>query len=680
MVGNLPVTTTSFVGRGSELGVIATALTQHRLVTLTGGGGVGKSRLALRAAERARGAYADGVWWVDLSHLYDDRLLTATVCDAVGLLDHNPRDPVDALCEWLSGRQVLLVFDCCERLLPACRRLVGELLTAAPRLTALATSRKPLTVHGERCVQVAPLSTDDDGGNADALRLFEERCSTAAPGLSLDAPGAPETVSAICRRLEGIPLALELACAQLRNNSLTEVAERLGSRLDTLVDETVWPKRHRALRTAIGWSHELCSPLERLLWARLSVFRGPVEAADAQSVCAGGPLGAADIPRLLERLADQSVLQRTGTRYRMLDTLREYGAMWLAELGEEQSLARLHATHFAALLAEAEAEWLSDQQVVWYARVSDSHTDVRAALDHLIAEDPGAAVDMAGRTGLFWPCCGHLHESRDYLERVLALDTPEGPSRTRALWALGITLTLQGDHPAALRVGEECAAAARRDGTPASALFAAHTQGLTHLMAGRPQDAYDVSDHALVTHSTSPPAGAPQLCCMVIRTFAHSALGRLSEAYEAATGLRRLSLQYGEHWARSYAFHQLAYIDLLQGRPHDAEHHARAMLISKHNLRDNLGIALALDLLTGANAAQGDGIGAARTSGTGNTYWRRLGHPNHGTPELSEVRDRWEHQARSAAGDVAYDKAFHAALHDDAEQGLAVVLDGPPAL
>ncbi|MFG2424279.1 ATP-binding protein [Streptomyces sp. NPDC048448] len=677
MVGNLPVTTTSFVGRDSELGTVKTALTQHRAVTLTGGGGVGKSRLALRVAEQTRGRYAEGVWWIDLSNLYDDRLFTATVCDAVDLLDHNPRAPVEALREWLTGQQVLLVFDCCERVLTSCQSLVGELLLAAPQLTVLATCRKPLGVQGEHRIEVAPLSMDD-GGSGDAVRLFRERCATAAPEVSLDSPGSAEAVSAICRRLEGIPLAVELACARLRESTLTEIAERLGSRLDTLVDETAWPKRHRALRTAIGWSHELCSPLERLLWARLSVFRGPVEAADAQAVCAGGPLGAHDIPRLLERLVDQSVLQQVGTRYRMLDTLCEYGAMWLAELGEEHALARLHATHFATVLAEAEAGWLSGQQVAWYARISASHTDVRAALDHLIEADPDAALEMAGRTGLFWPCCGHLHESRDYLERALALDTPKGPSRTRALWALGITLTLQGDHRTALRVGEECADAARQDGTPQSALFAAHTLGLTHLMAGRPQAAYDVSDHALITRGTSPPSGAPQLCCMVIRTFAHSALGRLAEAYEAAIGLRRLSLRYGEHWARSYAFHQLAFIDLLQGRAHDAERHARAMLASKHNLNDNLGIALALDLLTGANAVQGNGIGAARTSGTGNSFWRMLGHPNHGTPELSEVRDQWELQARKAAGDDAYDRAFHDALNGDAELGLALVLQGPP--
>ncbi|MFC8131620.1 ATP-binding protein [Streptomyces sp. NPDC057302] len=671
--------TTTFVGRGSELDTVTMALTEHRLVTLTGGGGVGKSRLALRVAERVRGEYADGVWWADLSTLYDDRLFTATVCDAVGLLDHNPRAPIDGLCEWLTGRQVLLVLDCCERVLGSCLHLVGELLSAAPQLTVLATSRKPLATRCEHRIEVAPLSTDDGG---EAMRLFRERCATAAPGVSLNSPVASEVASGICRRLEGIPLAVELACARLRESSLAEIAERLDSRLDTLIDETVWPTRHRALRTAIGWSHELCDPLERLLWARLSVFHGPVEEADAQSVCAGGPLSIRTIPRLLERLADQSVLQRDGTRYRMLDTVREYGAMWLDELGEKHALTQLHAAHFATVVEQAEAGWLSDRQVEWYARISDSHGDVRAALDHLIAEDPDAALDMAGRTGLFWPCCGHLHESRDYLERALALDIPEGSSRTRALWALGITLTLQGDHHNALRVGEDCALAAQQDTdrTPRSALFAAHTLGLTHLMAGRPQAAYDVSDHALVVYGTSPPAGAPQLCCMVIRIFAQSALGRLDEAYEGAIALRSLSHEYGEHWARSYAFHQLAFIDLLRGRPQVAERHARAMLASKHNLNDNLGIALALDLLTGANAAQGNGIRAACTSGTGLTYWRMLGHPNRGTPELSEIREQWEQQARDAAGTNAYNRAFLDALHEDAEQGLAVALQVPPTI
>ncbi|MEV0095900.1 NB-ARC domain-containing protein [Streptomyces sp. NPDC050738] len=666
--------TTSFIGRGSELVATRRALADHRLVTLTGTGGVGKSRLALRAAEEVRGTYSDGVWWADLSHLYDDRLFTAMVCDAVGLLDHSLRRPVEALCDWLADRQVVLVLDCCERVLDAARELVGELLTAAPRLTILATSREPLGVIGEFCLEVPPLSLGDDGD--EAVLLFRERCAAAAPDVSLDSPESAGAVADICRRLEGVPLAVELACARLYENSVAEISERLTSRLDTLVDESMWPVRHRALRTAIGWSHELCAPLERLLWARLSVFRGPVDEADVQSVCAGGPLSAGSIPAILERLVAQSVLQRDGSRYRMLDTLREYGAMWLAELGEEQTLAGRHAAHFADMMAQAQAGWLSPQQVTWYGRISESHADLRAALDHLLTEDPETAVEMAGRTGLFWPCCGHLHESRDYLQRALALDTEKGPHRTQALWALGITLTLQGDHEAALRIGEECTFAAWQDHEPDSVLFAAHTVGLTRLMTGHPKIAYAVCDRALRACEDAPPAGPSYMCCLVIRAFALSAMGRLDEAYREASSLRRISLRHGEHWARSYADHQLAFIHLLQGRPEYAEGHARSMLASKHDIHDSLGIALGLDLLAGTIAVQGDGVEAARTSGTGDTYWRMLGHPNRGTPELGALREGWERRARESAGDNAYETAYHRAVEDDAERGLAHALQG----
>ncbi|MFE2204681.1 ATP-binding protein [Streptomyces rubiginosohelvolus] len=672
-MGNLPVVTTSFVGRTGELVSIERALRDHRLVTLTGSGGVGKSRLALRIAERARGRYADGVWWADLSHLHDDQLLATTVCDGVGLLDHSPRRPVAALGEWLSGKELLLVLDCCERIVGPCGRLVTELLAGAPGLTVLATSREPLGSAGERCVEVPPLSAGDDGD--EAVRLFHERAAAVAPELSLDDPASAAAVAEICRRLDGIPLAVELACAQLRESTPQEITGRLTSRAEDLTDDTVWPRRHRALRTTIGWSHELCAPLERLLWARLSVFRGVITALDAEAVCAGGPLEAEAVAPALERLADQSVLRRTGNGYRMLDTLREYGAMWLAELAEDALLADRHARHFAHVAVQAYAGWLGPSQVLWYHRIADTHADLCAALDHLLAEDPEMAMEMAGCAGLFWSCCGHLHQARTYLERVLALPLSAGPHRTRALWALGITLTLQGDHEAAGRTGEECEQAARREEAPESVLLAAHSVSFTYLMMGRPLTAYSVSDRALEDHPGDPADTPSQLRCRVIRLFALSALGRLDEAYEEAMRLQRISLRFGEHWARAYADHQLALIHLLQGRPRHAESHARAMLASKHELHDSLGIALGLDLLAGAIAAQGNGVAAARASGTGHAYWRMIGHPHRGTPELGAIREQWELRARQAAGDSAYERAYRRASADDAERGLALALE-----
>ncbi|SDD64994.1 Predicted ATPase [Streptomyces sp. LaPpAH-199] len=673
VMGNLPVVTTSFVGRDSELVRVERALRDHRLVTLTGSGGVGKSRLALRTAERARERYAHGVWWADLSHLHDEELLATTVCDGVGLLDHSHRRPVAALADWLSDRTLLLVLDCCERIVGPCAQLVAELLAAAPGLTVLATSREPLGAVGELCVEVPPLSAGDDGD--DAVRLFRERAAAVAPDLALDDPLNAAAAAEICRRLDGIPLAVELACVQLRGSSPQEITARLTSRMENLTDDTVWPRRHRALRTTIGWSHELCAPLERLLWARLSVFRGVVMVPDAEAVCAGGPLEPAAVAPALERLADQSVLRRTGDGYRMLDTLREYGAMWLTELGEDVLISDRHARHFAHVAVQAYAGWLGPSQVLWYHRIADTHADLCAALDHLLSEDPEMAMEMAGCAGLFWSCCGHLHQARSYLERVLALPLSTGPHRTRALWALGITLTLQGDHESASRVGEECRVSAEGDGDPETVLLATHSVSFTYLMMGRPLAAYSVSDRALLDHPGDPADAPSQLRCRVIRLFALSALGRLDEAYEEAMRLQRISLRFGEHWARAYADHQLALIHLLQGRPRHAESHARAMLAGKHELHDSLGIALGLDLLAGAIAAQGNGVAAARASGTGHTFWRMVGHPHRGTPELGAIREQWELRARQAAGDSAYELAYRRASADDAERGLAHALE-----
>lgn len=677
VVGHLPDETTSFVGRTTELVTVERALETHRLITLTGPGGVGKSRLALRAVGRAADRYADGVWWVDLSPLADDRLLLITVSDAVGLSDHTLRMPVEALCEWLADRRILLVLDCCERLVNGCAQLVGELLTAAPGLTVLATSRQPLGTPAEKRVEVAPLPLEGDDEKGLALALFRERAATAAPGVSLDEPAAAAAADEICRRLEGIPLALELACARLGENSVQEIAERLTSRLDVLTDQTHWPRRHRALRTAIGWSHELCAPLERLLWARLSVFSGDIEEADARAVCAGGPLTADGVTHALRGLAERSVVRRDGTRYRMLDTLREYGALWLAELGEDRVLADRHAAHFAALVREAHGGWLGRNQITWYGRIADSHSDLTAALDHFLAVDPAAAQEMAGRVGFFWTCCGHLHEARIYLERTLTAHHALGPDRTRTLWALGLTVMLQGDHEAAHRFGEQCSMAAWQDKDPESMLSAAYLLGLTSLMMGRPQAGHTVSDRALNAVGGDGFSYPSQLRCRLVRVFALTGLGRLDEAGREAATLRAECAERGECWTRSYADYQLSLVHLLTGHPHEAETHARSMLAGKHQLRDSFGIALGLDLLAAAVAAQGDGERAARVYGTGQAYWRMVGHPQRGTPELAAVREECERRAREAVGDPAYEKAFERGLTEDSANGLARALHGP---
>ncbi|MCL7378960.1 regulator, partial [Streptomyces sp. 35G-GA-8] len=574
------------------------------------------------------------------------------------------------------GRRLLLVLDCCERMVAAVGHLVGELLTAAPGLTVLATSRQPLRTRGEHCLDVPPLSLE---GDDQVFRLFRDRAADTAPQVSLDDPRTAAAAVQICHRLEGIPLAVELACARLADHSVEQVADLLTSRLEVLTDETVWPRRHRALRTAIGWSHELCAPLERLLWARLSVFRGDIGAADARAVCAGGPLGADAVTAALAGLVAKSVLRQDGGadgRYRMLDTLREYGAMWLGELGEEKLLADRHAAHFAELARRAHAGWTGPDQVAWYRRITDTHADLCAALNHLLDEDPETAVEMAGRVGFFWSCCGHLHEARIYLEHALHAHRATGPHRTRALWALGITVMLQGDHEGAHRIGEQCTEAAWHDQDPESLLSAGYLVSLTCLMMGRAQAAHTVADRALRARPGGPFDSPSQLRCRLVVVFSLTALGRLDEAHTAATELRRVCLARGECWTRAYADYQLALVHLLQGRPYQAEAFARSMVSGKEQLGDSFGIALGLDLLAAAIAAQGDGERAAHAYGTGQAFWRMVGHPQRGTPELAPVRAECERQARAAAGNPVYDEAFHRGLVDDGESGLSRALQG----
>lgn len=672
MASSIPEETTSFVGREAELDRIERALASGRLTTLTGTGGVGKTRLAVRAAGRAGSAYRDGVHWADLAPLHDDELLLATVSDALGLSDHTLRMPTDVLCEWLADKQLLLVLDSCEHLRPACAHLLGEILTTSPGLTVLATSRQPLDIRGEQVVDVEPLPVD---GTAEALTLFRERAAAAAPGALLDEPATVAAVGEICRRLEGIPLAVELAAAGIGRQSPQEIADRLASRLDVFADATLRPTRHRTLRTTIGWSHELCTPLERLLWARLAVLRGDFDEDTAVAVCAGGPLTADAVPAALRALVAKSVVARDGERHRMLDTLREYGRMWLAELGEERAAADRHAACFLRLARRAHAGWTGDDQIHWYHRIAESHADLCAALDHLLAHDTAAAQEMAGRIGFFWCCCGHLPQTRAYAQRALDTGPATGPHRTRALWVLGICVLLQGDYPAAERIGEECVRAAADDGTDEGLLAAAYLRGLTHLMTGDPEKGLREADRVLrTTGAGTPLETAYRLRCHLITVFALTGLGRLDEAAEAAAVLRTACQARDECWTLSYADYQLALIALLQDRADAAATHARSMLAGKRRLRDSFGIALGLDLLAAAIAAQGEGALAARVYGTGQVYWRMVGHPQRGTPELGPLREACERRAREAVGDDAYRLAFERGRSDSAEAGLVQAL------
>ncbi|MFF5445525.1 ATP-binding protein [Streptomyces sp. NPDC012888] len=665
-LGNLPPETAAFVGREQELSLLDDLLPRRRLVTLTGVGGVGKSRLARRAAGAAAGRTRpphDGVWWVELSPLRDPRLLTATVAHALGLAEHTGAAD-EELCAWMADKELLLVLDTCEHLVAACRHLAGELLQSAPGLTVLATSREPLGCPGETLVEVRPLPAD--GPDSDALVLLRDRALAASPETAavFADPVRTEVAAGLCRRLDGIPLALELAGARLRLWTVEELARRVDARLEVLSDSRAGlAPRHRTLRTAIGWSHELCEPLERLLWARLSVFAGDFDLSAARAVCSGGPLRADRVEELLDSLAAKSVVRRldrpgSAPRYGMLDTVREFGHGWLAELGEVRTVTDRHAHWYAQLAQAADRGWMGPRQLDWHRRMTADHMQLRAALEHLLGSDPAAAVEMAGALWFLWFCCGHVREGRTFLERALEGAAKTGPAYAQALWALGATCLLQGDMEAAADYGERCTAVAARLADPERELRAAYLVGAAVLMPGDPRRALELAGPGARAGHGGRPDGAGWLLCRLVTSYALCDLGRFQDATEEAGGLREACEELGERWLCAYADYVLAVAALGLDRHDAAARHVRSMLSGKRLLGDRLGIALGLDLLATAVAGLGDGELAARLLGNGHAWWRTVGRPQMGSPSLTALRDAGERQARAAIGDAAYESAF----------------------
>ncbi|MFJ8006879.1 ATP-binding protein [Streptomyces fagopyri] len=672
MLRNLPEAPPGFVGRRDELTHLAEALRGHRIVTLTGIGGVGKSRLALHAAERVLGTGTRGVAWADLWTLQDDRLLVATVADALDFSDHTTTMPLDALGTWLADKDVLLVLDSCEHLLAACRPVIAGLLAACPALSVLATSREPLGLPAEHVVPVGPLPPATD-----AVDLFCRLASAA--GTVVSAPSDLVAVARLCRRLEGMPLALELIAGQLSHRTLTEVERELGSRLDIAADGgnalLAGPARHRAVRTSLGWSHELCTPQERLMWACLSVFRDVVDADTVRAVCAGGPLLASDVDRALAGLVRKSVLSRNGAHHRMLDTVREYGRMWLDELGRTAELSDRHAQHFLELARAAEAGWTGPEQARWYGRIDRANADLCAALDHLLSVRPRAALELAGLVGFFWSCCGHLREAASYLEDALAMSDESGPVRTKALWALGVTRVLRGERDPSRTLAGSCHRRARAQDDDEGMLLAAYLLGLTQLLQGLPMTARSEVDRALAAVGGTAFSSAGRVLCWLVRVFALTAEGLLEQARAEAETLRGDCVERGEWWTRSYTDYQLALISLFEDRPGDATAHALSMLDGKRHIGDSFGLALGLDLLASALAAQGDAETAVAAYGAGEVYWGAVGHPQRGTPELGPVRERYEDTARSLLGD-AYEEVRLRSVPCDPEVVVRTLLDG----
>ncbi|NGN68912.1 hypothetical protein G5C51_34090 [Streptomyces sp. A7024] len=690
--GNLPAETSSFIGRSGEVADLAALLPRVRMVTLAGAGGVGKTRLALRAATTAgresAAAFPDGVWFAELSALRDPALLGLELVRVLGLVDRSVRPATEVLAEALADKRLLLVLDSCEHLVPACAELVPELLRTAPGLHLLATSRQPLGIPAERRIEVAPLPAD--GLESEAAHLFQARAHRGhgEPSPAVPPPRGAGAVAEIVRRLEGIPLAIELAAARLRAGDLTtgELAERLGARFEPLALDDRGSSayshvpRHQALRTAIGWSHELCAPPERLLWARLSVFAGGFDTRAAVRVCAGGPLAAERVAATLDALAAKSVIRREepGDRYRMLDTVREYGAYWLCELGEEQDVRRRHRDHYLRLAQQADVEWMGPAQVAWHRLILAESANIRGALDFCLdGPDTRAALQLAGALWFHWYACGHAREGRHYLEEALARTASEAdgpdPVRAKALWACALVALAQGDQPGASFLIAGFAAAS--DDSPGACAGVAHLKGVAGTLSGDQSAAaaeLDSMPESALRQSGDYPA--VWFMAKAARAFVHIHLGEQEAAVRVARELRAATAARGEVWCRAWADYMIAAASLTLGDTAAALAHARTALEGRRRLNDSLGSAMTVDLLAAAAAHPGpgrDGRRAARLLGAADRIWLTLGVVRLGMPELLAARTACETQAREAVGEAGFREAYAEGLALGPGDGVA---------
>jgi predicted ATPase/DNA-binding SARP family transcriptional activator len=451
--GRLPVRLTPLVGRDSELDELTRALALGRLLTLTGPGGTGKTRLALAAATRLAAEAAD-VAWVELAPMEDPLVIAPTVAARLGVPETPGTDPVTAVAACLAARHnsrpVLLVLDNCEHLTAEVASLAELLLAECPALNILATSREPLGIEGERSWPVPPLE------RADAARLFEERARLVAPSFSI-ADGNRETVAQVCAKLDGLPLAIELAAARMRVLSLRQLAERLNDVFGVLTGGArSAPPRHQALRATLDWSHDLLADQERAVFRRLATFAGGFTLAAAEQVAAFGDIAAHDVLDLLARLADKSLLRVDNERYHLLATIREYAAEKLTEAGERDLARGAHLAYFIGFAERAGArveQATAHELEAELERLDQEKANLRAATEYARSTgDAVAALRIVGQLGRYAYLRGHYHEVREWMDQAVADGRTAPPAyRARALYGSGRLAHLQCDYESAVR-------------------------------------------------------------------------------------------------------------------------------------------------------------------------------------------------------------------------------------
>ena len=492
---NLPQQVTSFIGRERELDEIKAHLAGARLLTLLGMGGLGKTRLSLQVAAEVMAEYPDGVWFLDLAPIRDPALVVSEAAQALGVREEPDRPLIQTLCAHLKSLRVLIVFDNCEHLIKPSADLANAILRSAPQVRVLASSRETLHVPGEQAYPILPLPVPKRGDGIEALsrstavRLFVERAQLHKPTFTLNEREAP-AVAELVARLEGIPLALELAAARVRSLTVADINARLKDRYKVLTGGArVLQLRQQTLRALVDWSYELLNEPERVVLNRLGVFVGGFALPAAEQVCGTDPVAPDDVVDLLGSLVEKSLVMleesEEGGRYRMLETIRDYAREKLLESGESAAAAASHCEHYFAMAKEAGRGLQGPQQAEWIMRIESEHDNVRSAIALALGGgvDAFVAVKFAVAMQAFWILRGYSTEGRSLVRMALALPAIQASDLAQA-WALYVGAALaetQSDHAEARRMLETCLVLRRRLGNPVEIAATLSTLSLARL-------------------------------------------------------------------------------------------------------------------------------------------------------------------------------------------------------
>ncbi|WP_223838532.1 LuxR C-terminal-related transcriptional regulator [Saccharopolyspora pogona] len=669
-------------------------LSCSRIVTLTGAGGVGKSRLATHVAWTLRRAFPDGVHLVELGKVRDPSLVPQTVVNTLGIQDRSMRDPSTVLVDYLSARRALLVLDNCEHLLDACAHLTATLASAAPGLRVLATSREPLRVAGEHVWPVPALSvpppewSDLPPGSAaktpakqyEALTLFEQRGAAVSPGFRLG-PDNEAYVARLCQQLDGVPLAIELAAACMRMLTVEQILERLTKRFSLLTaGDRAGQMRHHTLRAAVDWSFELCTEQERLLWARGSVFVGEFDLDAVEYICADEMFPPEEVFTALMGLIAKSIVSRIvddqDYHYRMLETIRQYGHERLAESGDEDNLRCRHRDYYLRLAEQCDSECSGSNQAHWIRRLRAERFNIWVALD-FCATTPGEArtgLHMASALCFMWTAGGFLRSGRHWLDRMLSLNTEPTHERIRALWINGWLAHLQGDYASSVALLDESRELALLCNDDVGLTYAIQFLGDTENWHNNAERALPLLEEALERHRASGQWNAIALQIFPLRIHTAHLLGKTDCATELLRECQALCAPLGECWTLSWTEWSAAIARWAAGDLEKASEYLRESLRKKGELNEWLGIACCLSLLACVAAAGGDAHRAAVLFGASDTMWELADRMLYGIEKLLDWVRHSTQLSRKALGKKAFEAAYQQGERMTQEEVIAYAL------